>query len=210
MSFHFDCFFFVCLCFLRENALRLRKFGHFYMIDSWRCPFPMMKVRHGRDAKRRVYDELGIGRVHSYFYHATEQCTKICLPFFSRIHPTSPFRMKCRGHWTDYNHFQGSITRFDYGHFQMKTCSYGAWAFNCKIGVLRHEEDTSMISIFGVLKLDKSSQCAGPEPCISTSHPQCVFGVQYGIVWGLPSQLRKCGFHSSMFDRIYFQQVWYD
>ena len=37
---------------------------------SWTSP--MIKVRHGRDAKRRVYDKRHIGRVHEYFYHATE------------------------------------------------------------------------------------------------------------------------------------------
>ena len=31
--------------------------------------------RYGRDEKRRAYNELHIGRVHEYFYHATQQCT---------------------------------------------------------------------------------------------------------------------------------------
>ena len=30
---------------------------------------------HRRDTKRRVYNELHIGRVHEYFYRATQQCT---------------------------------------------------------------------------------------------------------------------------------------
>ena len=34
------------------------------------------EVRYGRDAKSRVYNELHIGRVHEYFYHVTQQCTK--------------------------------------------------------------------------------------------------------------------------------------
>ena len=57
--------------------------------------------------------------------------------FFSRVHSTSPpFRtVKCRGHWTDHNHFRGSITRFDYGQFHMNTCSYGSWAFSCMINL---------------------------------------------------------------------------
>ena len=44
--------------------------------------------------------------------------------FFSRVHSTSPFHtVKCRGHWTDHNHFRGSVTRFDYGQFLMNMCS---------------------------------------------------------------------------------------
>ena len=35
----------------------------------------MMTVRYARDAKRRFYDELYIGRAHEYFYLAT-QCTE--------------------------------------------------------------------------------------------------------------------------------------
>ena len=55
--------------------------------------------------------------------------------FFARVHSTSPpFRnARCRGHWTDHDHFRGSITRFDYGQFHMKTCSYGSWVFSCMI-----------------------------------------------------------------------------
>ena len=36
---------------------------------SWRSP--VMTVRYGRDAKRRVYDGLHIGTVSEYFYHTT-------------------------------------------------------------------------------------------------------------------------------------------
>ena len=35
--------------------------------------------------------------------------------------------------WPVNNRFQGSITRFDYGHLQMNTCSYESWAFSCMI-----------------------------------------------------------------------------
>ena len=42
-----------------------------------------MTIRHGRDAKRRVYDEIHIGRVYEYFYHATQQCTEIFCFCFS-------------------------------------------------------------------------------------------------------------------------------
>ena len=31
---------------------------------------------YGRDAKRRVYNELHVGRVHEYFYHATQHALK--------------------------------------------------------------------------------------------------------------------------------------
>ena len=96
------------------------------------------EVCYGRDAKRRVYNELDIWRVHEYFHHATQQCIKRFWHFFSRVHSTGPpFRtVKCRGHWTDHNHFQGSTTRFDYGQFQNNTCSYVSWAFSCMIIVL--------------------------------------------------------------------------
>ena len=101
-------------------------------IYSWTSP--MMTVRHGRDAKHRVNDELHIGRVHEYFYHAAQQCTKSFWHFLSRAHSTSPFRtVKCRSHWTAHNDFQGSIARFDYGQFHMNTCSYGSWSFRCMI-----------------------------------------------------------------------------
>ena len=98
----------------------------------------MMTVHHGRDAKRRIYDEHHIGRVHEYFYHEAQQCTKRFWHFFSRVHSTSSAfcTVKCRGHWTVHDDFQGSITRFGYGHFQMSTCSYGSWSFSCMINMI--------------------------------------------------------------------------
>ena len=54
--------------------------------------------------------------------------------FFSRAHSTSSFRtVKFRGHWTDQNDFQRSITRFDHCQSQINTCSYGSWSFSCMI-----------------------------------------------------------------------------
>ena len=41
------------------------------IIYSWTSP--MMKVRYGPDAKRPVYNELYIGTVHEFLYHATQQ-----------------------------------------------------------------------------------------------------------------------------------------
>ena len=58
----------------------------------------MMKVRYGRHAKRRVYNEFHIGRAHEYSY-ATQQRIKD-FDIFSRVHSTCPpFRtVKCRVH----------------------------------------------------------------------------------------------------------------
>ena len=48
-----------------------------------------MKVRYGRYAKRRGYNELHIGRVNEYFYHAAQQCTRAgCDHFFGNAMAT--------------------------------------------------------------------------------------------------------------------------
>lgn len=79
------------------------------------------------------------------FHHATLQCTKIFCHFFSRVHSTYHFfTVKCQGLWTDHNHFQESITRFDYGQVQMNACSNGSLGFSCMIThifwvILKHE-----------------------------------------------------------------------
>ena len=79
--------------------------------------------------------------------------------FFWIVHSTSPpFRtVKCRGHWADHNYFQGSITRFDYGQFQMSTCFNGSWAFSCKIKINNRTERIINIYIFMDESNDKSS-----------------------------------------------------
>ena len=69
--------------------------------------------------------------------------------FVSRVHSaSSPFRtVKCRGHLTEHNDFQGSITRFDHGQFQKSKCQVAKGLSGYKSKWKKSSKQTNEIEI---------------------------------------------------------------
>ena len=110
---------------------------------------------------------------------------------FLRAHSiSSPFRaVKCRGHWTDHNGFQGSITRLDYGQFQINTWCYWSWSSRCMIKKCSWSFPMwkfAIDSTLHVLSMSNSYQWTHPWKYITLEESMNIFVMQ------LNHQMRVC------------------